>query len=211
MSDDKKNRSIVKKSFGMDSSTKPARASAFNVDVVERSEAKTPPLEEEKKPVVRKPFLKRGEGQQCFGNKAKSIEPVKRSQGHKRMDSDQIMDIKRPKSNNGMNSRRGDNVSALEMQKQSVSAEPVNNNTLDKKINYYNSELEKLKAKNVILEEREKNFRLKERDLELKNKHAILEVDRYREEEMLKIRKEKKVLEQRNKNISYNKNTNEVD
>lgn len=28
---------------------------------------------------------------------------------------------------------------------------------------------------------------------------------------MLKIRKEKKVLEQRNKNISYNKNSNEMD
>ena len=214
MSDDKKNRSIVKKSFGFketDSSMKAARASTFNVDVVERSEAKTPPLEEEKKPVVRKPFLKRGEGQQCLGNKAKSIEPAKRSQGHKRMDSDQIMDIKRPKSNNGMNTRRGENVSALEMQKQSVSSEPVNNNTLDKKINFYNSELEKLKAKNANLEEREKNFRLKERELELKNKSAIQEVDRYREEEMLKIRKEKKVLEQRNKNISYNKNTNEAD
>ena len=90
------------------------------------------------------------------------------------MDSDQIMDIKRPKSNNGMNTRRGsDNVSALEMQKQSVSTEPVNNNTLDKKINFYNSELEKLKAKNANLEEREKNFRLKERELELKNKSAI--------------------------------------
>ena len=37
------------------------------------------------------------------------------------------------------------------------------------------------------------------------------EVDKYRDDEMFKIRKEKKVLEQRNKNISYNKNTNEID
>lgn len=82
MSDDKKNRSIVKKTFGFresESNNKPAKASAFNVDVVEKSDIKTPPPEEEKKPVVRKPFLKRGEGQQCLGNKAKSIEPVKRS------------------------------------------------------------------------------------------------------------------------------------
>jgi len=47
--------------------------------LVEKGEIKTPTPEEEKKPVVRKPFLKRGEGQQCLGNKAKSIEPAKRS------------------------------------------------------------------------------------------------------------------------------------
>ena len=66
MSDDKKNRSIVKKTFGFreqDSNNKMAKASAFNVEIVDKSPIKTPPVEEEKKPVVRKPFLKRGEGQ----------------------------------------------------------------------------------------------------------------------------------------------------
>ena len=187
-----------------------AKASAFNVETVEKSPIKTHPVEEEKKPVVRKPFLKRGEGQQCLGNKAKSIEPVKqRSQvGHKRMGSDQVMDIKRPKSGNGLNSKR--ESSHLDLQKQSVS-EPINNNTLDKKINHYNSELEKLKIQKINLDEKEKNFKLKEREIDIKNKNAMQEVDKYREDEMLKIRKEKKVLEQRNKNISYNKNTNEID
>jgi hypothetical protein len=87
----------------------------------------------------------------------------------------------------------------------------MNNSTLDKKINHYNAELEKLKQQKANLDEREKNFKFKERELELKNKTAMQEVDKYREEEMLKIRKEKKVLEQRNKNISYNKNSNEID
>ena len=137
----------MKKTFGFresESNNKVAKASTFNVDIIEKSEIKTPPPEEETKPVVRKPFLKRGEGQQCLGNKAKSIEPVKRSQGHKRMGSDQLMDLKRPKSGNGMNTKR-DTQGPLDLSKQTISAEPMNNNTLDKKINYYNAELEKLK------------------------------------------------------------------
>jgi len=60
------------------------------------------------------------------------------------MSSDQIMDIKRPKSGNGMNTKR-DMPGVLDLAKQTISAEPINNNTLDKKINFYNSELEKLK------------------------------------------------------------------
>ena len=103
------------------------------------------------------------------------------------------MEIKRPKSGNGMNTRREHNPN-LDITKQSVS-EPINNNTLDKKINHYNSELEKLKQQKATLDEREKNLKLKEREIELKNKTAMQEVDKYREEEMLKIRKEKKVLE----------------
>ena len=66
MSDDKKNRSIIKKTFGFreqESNNKVAKASAFDVEFIEKSEVKTPPPEEEKKPVVRKAFLKRGEGQ----------------------------------------------------------------------------------------------------------------------------------------------------
>jgi len=67
MSDDKKNRSLAKKTFGFreqESNNKPSKASTFCVEFVEpKSEIKTPPPEEEKKPVVRKPFLKRGEGQ----------------------------------------------------------------------------------------------------------------------------------------------------
>ena len=92
-----------------------------------------------------------------------------------------------------MNTRREHNPN-LEITKQSVS-EPINNNTLDKKINHYNSELEKLKQQKATLDEREKNLKLKEREIELKNKAAMQEVDKYREEEMLKIGKEKKVLE----------------
>jgi len=87
------------------------------------------------------------------------------------MDSDQILDVKRPKSGNGMNTRR-EHQSTLEVERKSVS-EPINNNTLDKKINYYNSELEKLKTQKVNLEEREKNFKLKERELEIKNKNQL--------------------------------------
>lgn len=49
MSDDKKNRSIVKKVFGFkeqESNNKVNKASAFNVEFVEKSEMKTPPVEE---------------------------------------------------------------------------------------------------------------------------------------------------------------------
>ena len=49
-------------------------------------------------------------------------------------------------------------------------SEPINNNTLDKKINFYNIELDKLKLRNAQMEEREKNFRFKEREQELKYK-----------------------------------------
>ena len=89
MSDDKKNRSIVKKAFVFkEESVTKQKASAFNVEFIEKSDVKTPPPEEDKKPIVRKPFLRRGEGQQCLGNKAKSIEPVGRVKGHQRKDSD---------------------------------------------------------------------------------------------------------------------------
>jgi hypothetical protein len=45
--------------------------------------------------------------------------------------------------------------------------------------------------------------RVEERDLEVKRKKDKDEIQRMRDEEMLKIKKEKKVLEQRAKNLQF--------
>ena len=86
------------------------------------------------------------------------------------MGSDLLMEIRRPKSGCGLNSKRESTVdTGHNISKQNMS-EPINNNTLDKKINFYNIELDKLKLRNAQMEEREKNFRFKEREQELKYK-----------------------------------------
>lgn len=50
-----------------------------------------------------------------------------------------------------------------------------------------------------------KQVRNEQRELEIKRKKDMQDLGKMREEEMLKIRKEKKVLEQRAKNLQFSK------
>jgi len=51
-----------------------------------------------------------------------------------------------------------------------------------------------------------KQLRLDQKELDLKRKRDTEEVNKMRDDEMLRIRKEKKVLEQRFKNMQFNQN-----
>ena len=74
---------------------------------------------------------------------------------------------------------------------------------LERQIKIYNSETIRVNAMKEQYENMMKVLKSQERELDLQRKKDKENIEKLREEEMLKIKKEKKVLEQRTKNLQF--------
>lgn len=72
---------------------------------------------------------------------------------------------------------------------------------LEKAMKYYNSEMAKVNAQKIAFDAQQKKFKIEIRDFENSKKKQKEQFEKLKEEELNKLKEQKKIVEQRQKNV----------
>ena len=133
-------------------------------------------------------------------HKAKSVGPTTQSRWSQRPAQPVLQNYVKSM----VDDKRASEAGGLQARQQlSDSQNATKQELLDRQIKIYNSETIRVNAMKEQYENMMKVLKAQERELDVQRKKDKESIEKLREEEMLKIRKEKKVLEQRAKNLQF--------